>query len=644
MEEMKQYRIIGIFMTIIGCLWIVFEYIYVNKLSGFGVGRGFVDGLWSGSRRVEYVLRILPLVGSVLSARMVTPNKDKAKRDSQRESQVYYRWTSLFLGGMVLVGWLQFGVYNLVMFPLLVSIYFWIVGKGWTNLGKKRDLDQHFKKIPKAEEQTQLMLTLNTDKGEMEIPYPNTGILTYGSQGSGKSASFAEPLIFQTVAKGWSTFIYDYKGRAEAPLTTATYQSYLQLKKRKEEGRYSGVVPKFVNLNFADPRYLSHFCNPIAPRYLQSFAACKNLMDAMYKNLSPQFITKTDFWYDNAITIAANVLWFLRNEFPEFCTIPHFTTLMLQPIDKILELLSLDEVIKMNMEPIMGAWENEAGGQLAGAQSSAQLPVSALNTKEVFWVFSGDEVDFRLNDPVSPTVLCIANNESMPQSYTPLIGVVFEVCKILINDNDTFHPLYICLDELPTAYFKDLDVLPATMRSKNVVLHILFQEEKQLLDLYGKEKGGKLMNMGNQTYGKLNDPISAERVSKVFGKKKEVELNNSFNDSGGGQSESTQKTEKITASDFLDFEVGVAAGRVFGAKPTAFKCKMEDARIHKLIGVKKEKLEELPKFGLEKLPVLDSEESQLRLLDELMEANFKKIHQDIKWVLEHYVPKQTKDV
>lgn len=637
MEDNKQYKIIGVFLTIIGVLWLSFEYLFVNKLVSFGAAEGLVTDVFYGSRKVEYVLRSLPVFGSILSSRLVYPNISKEKRQMMRENQIYFKLTSVFLGAIVLVGWLHLGAYNLIFYPIVVVFFFYSVSKGWVNLGSNKKEDAYFKKVPKGKEQTPLMLKMETDKGVMEIPHPNTGILTYGSQGSGKSASWAEPVIYQTVNKGWANFIYDFKGRDGAPLTNATYQSYLQLKDSAAQGRFDGVVPDFININFADLRYLSHFPNPVAVRYLKDYASCQNLMDAFYKNLNPEFIKKTDFWYSNAINIAANTLWFLRNHFPEMCTLPHLVTLILQPIDKLLELLSLDDSIKMNMAPIISAWENEAGGQLAGAQASAQLPLASLNTQELFWAFSGDEVEFKINNPSKPTIICVANLEGS-QVYTPLIGIIFEIVKMQINDNDNYHPSYLCLDELPTAYFKDLDAIPATMRSKNVVLHILFQEEKQLIDTYGRDKGGKLQNMGNQVYMKLNDPQSAERVSKVFGKKKVVEINNSYNESGGSQSESTQKTERLPGSDFLNFEVGDAAGRIFDAKPSAFKLKMADKRIHKIVGCEKEDLGKLPKFGLDRLPSLENEDDTQKLLETLMKANYMKVHEDVKWMIENYVP------
>ena len=102
--------------------------------------------------------------------------------------------------------------------------------------------------------------------------------------------------------------------------------------------------------------------------------------------------------------ILSGVIWWLKEEHPKYCTIPHAISLLLHTDTKTL----LEEVSK-NYEAggmvatLRQSFEKEAGNQTAGILSTIQTAIAQLNSKDVFWILSGNDVDLNLNNPQKPT-------------------------------------------------------------------------------------------------------------------------------------------------------------------------------------------------------------------------------------------------
>ena len=204
-----------------------------------------------------------------------------------------------------------------------------------------------------------------------------------------------------------------------------------------------------------------------------------------------------------------------------------------------------------------------------------------------------------------------------------------------MNDNTDYHPCLLSLDELPTIFLNDLDFIPATMGSKKVITHIMYQEESQLIDLYGKDKARRIMNMGNQIYCRSNDITAAKNVSDMFGEKDVVTVSNSMSDNGNSTSESVQRRKKVTVDMVQTQPVGHACGKMMETEPQLFYTQMNDGRIHKLLNVEEKQLLNLPHFGLKNIPHFENENQKNKeILDVLIKANFNKIIDDIENLVE----------
>ena len=97
---------------------------------------------------------------------------------------------------------------------------------------------------------------------------PFRATIVLGTPGSGKSYAVVNNFIKQSIEKGFSMYIYDYKF---ADLSTIAYNHMLTHKSGYK------VLPKFyvirsalplgLSKNFDDPRR-SHRCNPIHPNFM----------------------------------------------------------------------------------------------------------------------------------------------------------------------------------------------------------------------------------------------------------------------------------------------------------------------------------------------------------------------------------------
>lgn len=121
------------------------------------------------------------------------------------------------------------------------------------------------------------------------------------------------------------------------------------------------------------------------------------------------------------------------------------------------------------------------------------------------------------------------------------------------------------MDEAPTIFVPNLEILPNTGRSNHVATVLMCQDLAQLTDGYGKEKAEVLFAACNtHFYGRVSSSFTAERLSRQFGKEDKIYRTASQSQTGfyktTGVSESVQERDTIKPKDFLGFETGEFAG------------------------------------------------------------------------------------
>lgn len=387
--------------------------------------------------------------------------------------------------------------------------------------------------------------------GKVDIPNPYAGVFISGGAGAGKSKSIIEPIINDAGKKGFTGVIYDFKFPELANYVNTAYSN-------------GSVKPYFIN--FTDLSR-SHRINPIAPELMINDSFAREFAYSILANLNPQMISKPDFWSENSTSLLASVFWYLKKKHPEYCTLPHAISMILQPnLESLLNTLDKDQKCADMIAPIMTAYANKADNQLAGVISSLQISLSKINTEEVYYLTTKSDFSLDLNNPNSKGLLVIGNSPILASTYSPIIGLILTSISKQLNQQGKEKSVFM-LDEFPTVYVPNVEQLPATARSNKVATILACQDIAQMVDKYGKDKADTILsNLGNQFYGRTTNPQTAQRVSQIFGKADK--LMETHSDSyertlvlgdkrkGSGKSYSYQERDLVRVQDVTTLQTG----------------------------------------------------------------------------------------
>ncbi|GAB3716573.1 hypothetical protein GCM10027592_57960 [Spirosoma flavus] len=466
--------------------------------------------------------------------------------------------------------WLRFGVLFFVMmfcgmivsfllkpitpkgYNLTVSFYAALLLTGvygyWIQTGKPLF---RWQAEPEPVLDTQPRFTFYTQSGILELYNIFRGIFICGGPGSGKSKSLIEPIIHQAAGANFTGILYDRKFPTLANEVAGAYEA-------------SSVTTYFVN--FTDLTR-SHRINPVSHKILINASYAREAALTTIGNLDYKASQKRDIWIQTAEALLTGSLWFLRNKYPQFCTLPHASSLIIETPTKILlELLGTDEEVRGLIAPIKSSQDSEK--TLASIFTTVQSYLAVLNTPEIFWVMSGDEVPFDLNNPEKPSFLVVGNDADLPATYSPLISLIIATATKRMNKPDR-EPSIIILDEAPTLFIPNFHELPATARASKVATVYAVQDISQMEGQLGPQQSEMLLgNLSNQFYGRSTNPKTIQRVTTLFGKQDvEYESYSSGRNTGGRSSSSSQnistsiqQRERLPLQVIRDLQTGQFAG------------------------------------------------------------------------------------
>ncbi|SDY05452.1 type IV secretory system conjugative DNA transfer family protein [Flavobacterium degerlachei] len=426
-------------------------------------------------------------------------------------------------------------------------IIYAIIGVGiWQYLKyKKRSGGVFF--VKKETKTNDLSFSLN---GSVAIPNPYAGIFISGGAGAGKSKSIIEPLIYDAGKKGFTGVVYDFKFPELASYVNTAYKN-------------TTIKPYFVN--FSDLSR-SNRINPIAPELMINDSFAREFAFSILANLNPTMISKPDFWSENATALLASVFWYLKKNHPQYCTLPHAMSMILQPnLESLLNTLDKEQKCADMIAPIMTAYANKADNQLAGVLSSLQISLSKINTEEVYYLTTKSDFSLDLNNPNSKGILVIGNTPTLASTYSPIIGLILTSISKQLNQQGKEKSVFM-LDEFPTVYVPNIEQLPATARSNKVATILACQDIAQMVDKYGRDKSDTILsNLGNQFYGRTTNPQTAQRVSQLFGKADRLMATQSNNydrtiigdrRKGSGESFAYQERDLVKIQDVTTLQTG----------------------------------------------------------------------------------------
>lgn len=610
-----------IIVTIIGFDYLIYNNIAANTIENSGVLHAvFIKtSVYSKFVNNELIFKIVSslTIGGIF---YIIPSKRKTKKvkKSIAIDVIILAFFTLFF----YVGYLDFVGYDLLIYPIIIMIHYYMLYRVLVNYRKILN-DQNILGVSshgKSEHSFSFNIIHDKEdieeqaskKEELVVNNPYQGIWLEGGAGSGKSASIVEKIHHNAITNNYSAFIYDFKG-APPTLGRSAYNYWLS----------SGQQQKFAILNFSLP-WISQKVNPFDIKYFKSDLFIIEYADSLMKNLEKAWIEKTDFWAQNAVSYVQAVIRFLKIHSPNHCTIPHMVAIVLTDYEVVLEALASYDEIRPFIQPMIVAHEKNAEGQLSGQVSSSQLPITKLLNKELFWALNPSNEDYEANNIIdldisnkeNSTVFVCCNNPEIDIALSPVISIITSVVMKNINKKGNNKCLF-SIDELPTVYIKNLDGLPATARSNKVSTFLSLQDNAQLDDDYGTKKAKRIIsNMGNQFTGMTNNSSTADRVSKMLGKVKKVDLSYSTNKGVTSTSERLSETDVRKSRNITGQAIGHFTGKIAGGKPAFFSAQFENFE---------EVYENMDNYSNEELPInlpLDYIGDRENIDMELVEAYF----------------------
>ncbi len=415
----------------------------------------------------------------------------------------------------------------------------------------------------------------------VNIPNPFRGTLVLGGAGAGKTYSIGEPFLEQFVKKGMCGLIYDFK----FPVLAGAAQKALV---------YAGKLEKPIRhrvVNFMDMERTEKI-NPLRPQDMPMPAYAMEYAKTILNNLNPGGAKGGDNFFElSAEAYLTGIIWFLKNNFPSLCTVPHVVAIAVyEDFTHVLSMLKTDPRSQALVQSIITAVEQKAEKQVAGIISSLQIALARLATPEISWVLSPDEArdegfSLDLNNPANPTILTIGNDPTLARTFSPVISCIVAVALKLMNQQNK-HPSFVLIDEGATIYVPGLEVIPATARSNKVAMLYMTQDVAQMVDAYGKDKTQVLIsNLNNQFFGKINSAETAKLVSDMVGKEDVEMVSVSAGKSMGGgkvsggrnvsQSVSVQERQVVRVQDAYTLRQGEFIGQTVETPVSFFQAQMQ---------------------------------------------------------------------
>ena len=421
-------------------------------------------------------------------------------------------------------------------------------------------------------------------------PYRSNMIL--GTPGSGKSFAILVPAIWQSIWKGYTAYIYDFK---YPTLTLEAYNAYQKTIRenpaawgRNAEGKL--IVPKFYVINFDDIEY-SHRCNPLVPSSMTEILDGYQSAATIMLNLNRTWVNKQgDFFVESAINFLTSVIWYMKlvtikytrlygeeikkpaaqrdpelmdlyGRFRNVCTFPHILEFACQKEYKeMFTIMASYPQLEAYVRPFASAAQHGAAEQLEGQIASVRIPLARLSSPTLYWIMSGNDFTLDINNPDDPKILCTGNNPERDEVYGAVFSLYTSKMTKLVNKQGKLKSA-LFWDELPTMFLKGISSLMATARSNKVATWLGFQDFEQLASGYGERESKVIMNLPGNIFSGQVVFESAEKLSRRFGKTQQESENITFGKEETSVTLSTALHEVIPASKISGLSQGEFVGQ-----------------------------------------------------------------------------------
>jgi len=372
------------------------------------------------------------------------------------------------------------------------------------------------------------------------------GIAIFGSAGSGKTESGFVPILKHAGERNIPCLCYDYKNGEITEIAHFFFQN--------STIKQATIIPH-------SPMY-SDRVNPFLPKYIPTEQHLRQQTKLIFANLKKVDNVKesgSSFFDKIPEPTLAAVIWRLKVDYPEMCTLPHAVALCLvKTPTEIVDFISKNPYSRAIGSPLVDSLISE--NQVAGVKASLSLPLTDLALPTIFWVMSANDVDLDINNPENPTFLSIVNDPRLERINAPFISVIISTAinSMQIRNRPAS---FLLFDEGTTFYIDGISKIPATMRSYNIATVFSTQDRALAKENYGDVITSSLLaNLSYQMIGKANDPDSVRYYKNTSEEIEKRTVSRSFTNSviGGDTrtSEGTRETSKYKNQDFTRLKQG----------------------------------------------------------------------------------------
>jgi len=429
-------------------------------------------------------------------------------------------------------------------------------------------------------------------RGNFKINNIKRGASIIGSAGSGKTESVVFNFLLHFSKHKFSGVIHDYKNFELTEMAFPLFEK-------------NAIDFKVISFDTIHDRV-----NPIAPRYMTNEESVNEVARVLIENLLEQresgSIGTTKFFNDAAEGLIGGLIWKLKTNYPQYCTLPHLIAIyQFLDTDSLISFLSSNTTSRVMADAFISGKDSDR--QTAGVKSTLANALKKISTQRIFMTLSADDVPLDINNREKPLVISVVNNPKYETAYSPIIAtIIHTITKEMSvrNSNASF----LLMEEAPTIRLLNMHRIPATLRSYDIATIYVMQDKIQNDMMYG-DKASKaiLSNLSYQFFGKVNDPDTAKYYERFFEivKKETTSVNRGYN---------------------LNFDTRITTGEREVAKIRAdvfFRLK-EGEFITFADGKDKKVQFKLPKIE-KRLPTKQQEYSDVDL-----QANFDKIYQEVK--------------
>ena len=340
-----------------------------------------------------------------------------------------------------------------------------------------------------------------TKSGTFKIDNIKRGASIIGSAGSGKTESVVYGFLKHFRENGFCGIIHDYK---DFELTEMAYPLFAD----------SDIPIQVISFD-----RIIHRVNPIAPKYLENEESVNEVSRVLIENLLEQRESgttgTTKFFNDAAEGLIGGLIWKLKTDYPQFCTLPHLIAIyQMLDTDSLVQFLETNTASRAMADAFISGKDSER--QTAGVKSTLSNALKRISTQRIFMVLSADEVSLNINSEENPAVISVVNNPKFETSYSPVIAtIVHTITKQMSVRNS--RPSFLLMEEAPTIRLLNMHRIPATLRSYDIATIYVMQDKIQNDMMYG-DKASKaiLSNLSYQFFGKVNDPDTAKYYERFF--------------------------------------------------------------------------------------------------------------------------------